>query len=149
MFSFSTHVSQLFTVYTEGNKMGHSIFSAWTERQYIKRIFTVARCGSANQDLFMVHALRCSTTLPSYSSRTLWAVCFQNNAIYCRGTRHHAVGTSHIYPTIRQQHFTIHIFRKMYIHLVFHTLLDYKVTTALTSRRITKYFLSYTQVHIA
>jgi len=61
--------------------MGHSIFSAWTERQYIKRIFSVARCGSANQDLFMVHALRCSTTLPSYSSRTLSAGCLQNNGL--------------------------------------------------------------------
>jgi hypothetical protein len=71
MFSFSTHISQLFTVHTEGNKIGHSIFSAWTEMQYIKRIFTVARCGSANQDLFMVHALRCAIKLTSYSSRTL------------------------------------------------------------------------------
>jgi len=35
-------LTQLFPVYTEGNKIGHSIFSAWTERQYIKWIFIVA-----------------------------------------------------------------------------------------------------------
>jgi hypothetical protein len=35
----------LFTVYTEGNKIGHSIFSAGTEGQYIKIILAVARCG--------------------------------------------------------------------------------------------------------
>jgi hypothetical protein len=69
----------LFTVYTEGNKIGYSIFSACTERQYTKKIFAVARCGSSNQHLLMVHALRCSTKLHSYSSRTLWAVCFQNS----------------------------------------------------------------------
>jgi hypothetical protein len=51
-------------------KIGQSVFSARTESQYIERIFTVARCGSANQDFSMVHALRCSTTLPSCSSGT-------------------------------------------------------------------------------
>ena len=30
------------TVYTKGNKIGHSIFSAWTDTQYIKWIFIVA-----------------------------------------------------------------------------------------------------------
>jgi len=29
----------------------------------VKRITVVATCGSANQDLFMVHALWCPTTL--------------------------------------------------------------------------------------
>jgi hypothetical protein len=38
----ASHSQRLFIVYTEGNKIGHSIFSAWTERQYIKRIFLVA-----------------------------------------------------------------------------------------------------------
>jgi hypothetical protein len=50
-------------VYTEGNKIGQFILSARTERQYMKRIFVVAKCGSANHDLFMVHALSLSDRL--------------------------------------------------------------------------------------
>jgi len=38
------------------SKIGKSIFSARTERLSLKRIFHVARCVSANQDSFMVHA---------------------------------------------------------------------------------------------
>jgi hypothetical protein len=41
---------------TPGNKIGQFIFSAGTERLNMKRIFRVARCGSANQHSFMVHA---------------------------------------------------------------------------------------------
>jgi hypothetical protein len=44
-------VTLLFTVYTKGNKVGHSIFSAWTERQYIKRIFIVARYIFTSEDI--------------------------------------------------------------------------------------------------
>jgi hypothetical protein len=50
------------SVYTDcanpapGNKIGQSIFSTRIERLNMKRIFFGTRCGSANQDLFMVHA---------------------------------------------------------------------------------------------